>query len=75
MATQIFFTERNSSMLKMIKYRNEMRAWQKKFDALAPKVGDIAPDFTLYDVNGENRVSLSDFRGRKPVALIFGSYT
>jgi len=57
------------------RYISEHKAWQEKFDALAPKVGDIAPDFTLYDVNGENRVSLSDFRGRKPVALIFGSYT
>ncbi len=62
-------------MVDVDRYISEHKAWQEKFDALAPKVGDIAPDFTLYDVNGENRVSLSDFRGRKPVALIFGSYT
>ena len=62
-------------MVDVDRYISEHKAWQGKFDALAPKVGDIAPDFTLYDVSGENRVSLSDFRGRKPVALIFGSYT
>jgi len=62
-------------MFKWNKYRNEMRAWQKKFDARAPKVGDVAPDFELRDVKGENPVRLSDFRGRKPVALIFGSFT
>lgn len=52
-----------------------MRAWQKKFDARAPKVGDLAPDFQLSDINGENPVRLSDFKGRKPVALMFGSFT
>jgi len=30
----------------------------------------IAPDFTLPDLNG-NPVSLSDFRGRKNVLLVF----
>ncbi|MBI3040433.1 MAG: redoxin domain-containing protein [Chloroflexi bacterium] len=57
------------------KYRRERKAEQERLDALAPKEGDIAPDFELYDVNGENPVRLSDFRGQKPVALIFGSYT
>ena len=60
-----------SFMLK----RREMRAWQKKYDARAPKVGDIAPDFELRDVHGEDTVRLSGFRGQKPVALIFGSFT
>jgi hypothetical protein len=62
-------------MFKSIRYRREHRAWQKHFDTLAPKVGDLAPDFELCDINGENPTRLSDFRGRKPVALIFGSYT
>ncbi len=57
------------------KYRREHKAEQERLDALAPKVGDIAPDFELHDVNGENSVRLSDFQGQKPVALIFGSYT
>ncbi|MBI4186680.1 MAG: hypothetical protein HY530_04125 [Chloroflexi bacterium] len=58
-----------------IKYRRRNKAWQKKYDALAPKVGDIAPDFELCDANGENPFCLSSFRGQKPVTLIFGSYT
>ena len=57
------------------KYHREREAEQERLDTLAPKVGDIAPDFELYDVNGENSVRLSDFQGQKPVALIFGSYT
>ena len=62
-------------MLKTMQFRRESKAWQEQFDALAPKVGDEAPDFELCDVNGENPVRLSSLRGRKPVALIFGSFT
>ena len=62
-------------MFEMAKYRKEHMDWQKKYDALAPKVGEAAPDFELSDVNGGNPVCLSDFRGQGPVALIFGSYT
>ena len=62
-------------MAGFMQSRREMRAWQKKYDARAPKVGDIAPDFELRDINGENPVRLSGFRGQKPVALIFGSFT
>lgn len=57
------------------RYQKEYSVWQKRFDVLAPKAGDVAPDFELHDVNGENSVRLSDFQGRKPVALIFGSFT
>jgi len=37
------------------------------------KVGDVAPDFTLlqYDGQGVKPVSLHDFRGKKNVALAF----
>jgi hypothetical protein len=46
----------------------------------APEVGDRAPDFDLPRlVDGapdpEDRVRLSDFRGERPVVLVFGSYT
>ncbi len=58
-----------------LKYRKQYRDWQEKYDALAPKAGDLAPDFELRDTNGENPVRLSHFRGQKPVALAFGSYT
>jgi hypothetical protein len=62
-------------MANTIKNRIDARAWQKRYDARAPRVGDMAPDFELFDVSGENPVRLSGFRRQKPVALIFGSFT
>jgi len=42
-------------------------------EPLTIKVGDMAPDFTLLQFNGEKivPVSLHDFRGKKQVALAF----
>jgi hypothetical protein len=40
-----------------------------------PNVGDEAPDFSLRTFDGKRRVSLSEVKGRKPVVLIFGSFT
>ena len=37
---------------------------------LSPKVGEVAPDFSLTDVSG-NPVSLSDFKGKQNIVLIF----
>jgi cytochrome oxidase Cu insertion factor (SCO1/SenC/PrrC family) len=34
------------------------------------KAGDIAPDFTLENLDGR-RISLSDFRNKKNVVLVF----
>ena len=62
-------------MPSTLHYIKKEKAWQKKYDARAPKVGDQAPDFELTDVSGEQQVRLSDFQGRKPVALVFGSFT
>ena len=62
-------------MLEIIKHRKNIHAWQKKYDAGAPRRGDVAPDFELRDISGRNPVRLSDFRIEKPVALIFGSFT
>jgi len=62
-------------MLRTMKYRKLAAAWQAKYDPKTPKVGDVAPDFELSDIKGENTIRLSDFRGEKPVALIFGSFT
>ena len=39
-------------------------------DGMALKVGDKAPNFTLPSTTGE-KISLSQFRGRKPVVLFF----
>ena len=39
-------------------------------DVMALKVGDKAPDFTLSSTTGE-KISLSDYRGKKPVVLFF----
>ncbi len=56
-------------------FRKRARKQQKALNAQAPKAGDLAPDFTLSDISGTKSVTLSDFRGKKPVALVFGSYT
>lgn len=37
---------------------------------VAIRVGEAAPDFTLLDASG-NAVTLADFRGKKPVVLVF----
>jgi hypothetical protein len=42
---------------------------------LGPSVGDRAPEFELHTHDGKQIVRLSQFRGRKPVVLIFGSFT
>ena len=39
------------------------------------KVGDEAPDFSLETQDQKARVQLSSRRGKKPVVLVFGSYT
>jgi len=38
-------------------------------------VGDLAPDFTLPDLSGKKEVTLSSLREKRPVVLIFASYT
>jgi len=40
-----------------------------------PAIGDRAPNFTLPTHDGKARVRLADHRGKKPVVLIFGSFT
>jgi hypothetical protein len=39
-----------------------------------PEVGDEAPGFRLPSIGGET-IELASFRGKKPVALVFGSFT
>ena len=52
-----------------------MNAWHQRYGPLAPKEGDLAPDFCLQDVTGQHEVRLSDLVGVWPVALVFGSFT
>jgi len=55
------------------------KRWQEMFgqsqETDGPNVGQEAPDFTLRTLDGEGTVTLSQFRGKKPVVLVFGSYT
>ena len=62
-------------MPNTFQFMKKERAWQKKYEASAPKPGDTAPDFELFDFNGQNPIRLSDFRHHQPVALVFGSFT
>ena len=56
-------------------WRTHELEWQRDNDRRSPKVGDLAPDFELQDPTGQTAVRLSSFRGKRPVALVFGSYT
>lgn len=47
---------------------------RNKKDA-APEVGSVAPNFKLKTVDGSREVDLASFKGKKPVVLVFGSYT
>ena len=40
-----------------------------------PAPGQLAPDFTLKTKDGDRQVTLSEFRGKRPVVLIFGNFT
>ena len=69
------FSELLDDFRFITKFRRDKMKQQKELDSLAPKKGDLAPDFTLSDLTGSETVTLSDFRGKKPVVLVFGSYT
>ena len=44
-------------------------------DQMGPKEGEVPPNFNLQRMGSEERVELSSFKSKKPVALVFGSYT
>ena len=50
-------------------------AWHREHGQKAPRAGEIAPDFELHDAKGASLISLSQYRGERPVALVFGSFT
>ncbi len=54
---------------------DQSKANKRDFNA-APKVGEDAPNFRLKRHDDESKaVELASFKGKKPVVLIFGSYT
>ena len=64
------------------KTKEEVQASPQHRDLSTPKLreGEPAFDFTLPTLDAthglsEEKVRLSDYRGKSPVALIFGSYT
>ena len=61
-----------------LEWRAAMMAFVLQRETHAPTVGTEAPDFTLPRLSSdksEEWVQLASFRHRKPVALIFGSFT
>ncbi len=40
-----------------------------------PQPGEVAPDFSLASPDSTKKIALSDYRGKKPVVLVFGCYT
>jgi hypothetical protein len=40
-----------------------------------PALGALAPDFTLTTGDGKGKITLSQHWGKKPLVLIFGSFT
>jgi hypothetical protein len=60
-------------MDRTIRSREAANAWQAAHEP--PHPGDQAPDFELSDAAGQSPVRLSSFRGGRPVALVFGSFT
>lgn len=59
---------RNSSM----KMRGSHRRQRNRINL---KSGQIAPDFRLNTSDGKKSFRLSSYKNKKPVVLIFGSYT
>lgn len=62
-------------MSQTFQSKADAHAWLDHHDPLAPQKGDLAPNFELCDINGENPIRLSDYCKAKPVALVFGSFT
>jgi hypothetical protein len=44
-------------------------------DEMGPGVGQEPPDFFLKRMGSDEKVRLSNFKGKRPVALVYGSYT
>ena len=57
--------------------RDTVRRLQQDAEAkdAGPQINAFAPDFDLPEVGTKRQVRLSDFRGKTPVVLLFGSYS
>ena len=66
-------------MVSVVEAQRPRRPFQRPGGRMPDKLkaGDEAPDFTLNVMDGaeDETVTLSDFAGDRPVALVFGSYT
>jgi hypothetical protein len=51
-------------------FNGELGSWHE-----GPGINQPAPDFLLKTLDGKDVYTLSQFRGKKPVVLIFGSFT
>lgn len=56
------------------KARRQRMARRMRDDG-APKVGELAPNFTLKSLDGTSEAELASFRGQQPAVVFFGSYT
>lgn len=71
-------TEFSRFMMKLprpLMYATPFPPMWNKARAGSVNVGDLAPDFELPVQTSAQRVRLSQFRGDRPVLLVFGSYT
>lgn len=70
-------TDEELQRINMTRARwEELNATRRERESRAPIVGQLAPDFELPRLgDSPGPVKLSAFRGERPVALIFGSYT
>jgi len=65
-----------SGKIKPSPFLNEKRGLKGDFRRVdTVHEGDMAPDFKLKTMDGKRTVKLRQFRGKRPVVLIFGSYT
>ena len=69
---EVFYTERDKGNFWKIPARRG-GGQPRAMSGVEP--GKPAPDFTLKGPEGQRAATLSSFKGEKPVALIFGSYT
>ncbi len=64
-----------SPFYAQLKKKTESRSPSDNWQTRKLEVGSPAPDFSLPTVLGEKEIRLSDFRGRRPVVLVFGSFS